>query len=312
MHSFLAGAEVELDNANRYSWLDYICQSIHNNASDVPALVQDGYEPGNEYLDALFQAVQNIDIFAYHYYPLDYGTPTSGAVFQNHIQHHALAAHYAATQLQTYLSDVPLHFYSQAHVHPGVYRLPSAEEILCQNNISLAYGAKGIVYYLYASLNGGINGLVTLARNTTTQYNNISSLHDDYQNTGKTFFEIGFEFMELTWMAGYSIHQETSEPIDGTYDLYDVQSNALGYGTDDPGETYVEVGILQDASNVNHYMVVNRRCVAEREITITFESTSNHAYLITDIFLDREIRFLPLVERLFPTPSHSEKAKASY
>jgi parallel beta-helix repeat protein len=292
VHSFLAGAEHELEHATKYPWLNYMCNSIHVNAPGVLALVQDNYS-ALHYLGTLFQQVPNLDIFSYHYYVFVDGLPYSGTSFQNALQNYVTAASYAATELQTYLPNVPLHFMPEIHEDPGNYRLTTKEEILCQDNLALAYGAKGLVYYLYGSLNGGVNGLVDISRNPTAQYNVLKSIHDNYQNTGKTIYEIGTDFMSLNWQAGYSIHQHVDEPIDTNYDLYDVQSKILGGSFDPENETYVEVGILKDSNNISHFMIVNRRCVASREITITFESINSHGYLITDIFNTLETRYLP-------------------
>ncbi|MDZ7292395.1 MAG: hypothetical protein ONB44_21060 [candidate division KSB1 bacterium] len=55
-------------------------------------------------------------------------------------------------------------------------------------------------------------------------------------------------------------------------------------GANDPeSETYVEVGILQNASNVK---VVNRRCASNetREITLTFECQANRIYRVTNLY----------------------------
>ena len=151
VHSFLAGAETNLENSARHSWLDYICESIHNNATDVPALVQDDYAI-NGYLDDLFTAVDAIDVFNYHYYVFDWGLPYAGTSFQNALSDFATSISYAQTELQDHYGDdsVPLHYISQVHLrprpNPNPQRQTTPEEILCQNNLSLAYGAKGIVY----------------------------------------------------------------------------------------------------------------------------------------------------------------------
>ncbi len=301
VHSFLAGAEHQMEDSARYSWLDYICESIHDNATNVQSLVQDGYD-SSEYLDSLFSAVDAMDIFNYHYYVLRDTTDSSGTNFQDALDNFVYALDYAQTELESHYGEdgVPLHFITQAHYHPNEYRLARKEEILCQNNLSLAYGAKGIVYYLYGSLYGGVDGLVDLYRNTTAQYDSIQSIHDNYQGTGNTFYEIGSEFIDLTWKTGITVHDSTSEPINATYDIYDITSRIPQGAEDDEDSTFIEIGVLQDASDDNYYMVVNRRCLnGERDVTVTFESTSNHAYLLTDIFTDTEIHFLPAAADTF-------------
>lgn len=303
VHSFLAGAEHQLNNSARYSWLDYICSSIHNNTTNVLSLVQDDYS-ANEYLGTLFSSVDDMDIFNYHRYVFDDTLVYSGTSFQNALSNFVTSISYAQTELQDHYGDdgVPLHYITQVHLQPTgrEQRQTTTEEILCQNNLSLAYGAKGIVYYLYGSLYGGVNGLIDLYRNTTAQYDSLKTIHDNYQNTGKTFYEIASEFMDLTWRTGVSVKDSTGKPINGDYDLYNMWTTTPGGLDDIRDSTFVQVGVLQDASDDNYYMVVNRRCLnGERDVTVTFESTSNHAYLLTDIFTDTEIHFLPAAADTF-------------
>ncbi|MDZ7291305.1 MAG: hypothetical protein ONB44_18265 [candidate division KSB1 bacterium] len=114
----------------------------------------------------------------------------------------------------------------------------------------------------------------------------LGDINTNYQGTGQSLATIGANFLNLTWRESFSIHQSQNEPIDGTYDLYDVTSKPPGGANDPESETYVEVGILQNASNVNHYMVVNRRCASNetREITLTFECQANRIYRVTNVY----------------------------
>jgi hypothetical protein len=143
-----------------------------------------------------------------------------------------------------------------------------------------------VVYYLYATTSDGPNGLLDANRNTTVRYDTVKAINDNYQNTGQKLSQIGANFIDLTWQAGFSIHKNLNEPINSTYKLYDVTARPPS-GVDDPeNQTYVEVGILQNTSNVNHYMVVNRRCLTSetREVTITFQANSNNSYRVTDVY----------------------------
>jgi len=284
VHSFLAGAEHQLNNSERYPWLQYICNSIHAKAPGVPNLVQAGYYTD---IHMLFQNVPNIDIFNYHYYAFTRDLPYTGSLFQDALQTLVTADSQAITELNL-LSDVPLHLIPQAHESVIYnYRYPTGAEILCEDNIALAYGAKALVYYLYSTTDVE-NGLLTTARNTTAQYDNIRSIHDNYQNAGKTIAEIGAEFMNLTWRAGYSIHLHTNEPIDNNYNLYDVQTYKPGGALEGEDTTFVELCILQDAAPLNHYMVINRRCDnnGDRIVNVFFQSQAGHKYRITNMFND--------------------------
>lgn len=167
--------------------------------------------------------------------------------------------------------------------------MPSKAEILCFVNLSLAYGAKGIAYYPYSTFTTfgkAETGLLNTSRATTAQYDSVRTINTNYQGTGQSLVTIGGNFLSLTWKDGVSTHKNTNEPINSTYKLYDVTAKPPG-GSDDPeNQTYVEVGVLQNAGNVNHYMVVNRRCTSSetREVTITFQVNSNNAYRITDVY----------------------------
>jgi|GEM_PF-2791408 len=295
INSFIAGAEVQLANPDRYSWLNVICHSLHVHASGVPALVQDGYDY-REYLDDMFSQVDSIDIFNYHYYVFKNNTDSSGQSLQKALQKFVHALSYAQTELQKHYSDAQLHFITQVQQsRKGDYRFTRKAEILCQNNLALAYGAKGIVYYLYGALRTGhVTGLLDLQREPTHQYDNVRSIHDNYQNTGRTFYDIGAEFTHLIWKAGYAVHQNQQEPIDETYALYDVSSRVPDGKLDDNEETFIQVGILQNDSGQNHYMIVNRRCLdGTRLVNVTFKGSPTHSYLVTDVFTGQEIGFVP-------------------
>jgi len=99
VHSFLAGAESYLETPARYPMLRYIVDAIHNNATDVPALVQDDYSAA-EYLDSLFTIVDDIDIFNYHWYVFDEDLDSSGADFQDALDDYVHSISYAQTELQ--------------------------------------------------------------------------------------------------------------------------------------------------------------------------------------------------------------------
>jgi hypothetical protein len=120
----------------------------------------------------------------------------------------------------------------------------------------------------------------------TPTYYDVQSINTNYQGTGQSLVTIGANFLNLTWKEGVTIHQNTNEPINSTYKLYDVTAKPPGGADDAENQTYVEVGVLQNAGNVNHYMVVNRRCTTSetREVTVTFQSTTGNAYRITDIY----------------------------
>jgi hypothetical protein len=294
VHSFFSGAERNLHLTPYHPWAEYISNSVHFNAPGIQALVQTCPFPTG-LLDALLNSVPSLDIFMHCTYPLTSYTPTSGPVFQDSVQFFANQFSEAATAIRAHQSGTPLYAIIQTHSgllpppNNRTYRAPSREEILCQINLALAYGAKGIVYYLYSRANYGgpyfEQGLLDNARNPTTQYSSVQTINTNYQGTGQSLVNIGSNFLPLSWQAAFSIHQNTNEPISSTYKLYDVTSKIPGGATDTEAETYVEVGVLQSGST-NHYMVVNRRCTSSetREITLTLQGNSNYAYRITDVY----------------------------
>lgn len=299
VHSFISAAEYRLGDTLYHPWAEYISNAVHANAPGTQALVQTCPLPTGV-LDALIQTVGSLDILAHCNYPFPTGTPTSGTAFQTALQTSATQFSQAANGLKTHQPGTPFYPIIQAHFGTGSfsYRAPSLEEILCQVNMGLAYGAKGIVYYLYSRARYDATtieqGLLDSLRNTTSLYTSAQSINTNYQGTGQSLVNIGSNFLPLSWQAGFSIHQNTAEPISSTYKLYDVTAKIPGGATDAEAETYVEVGVLQSGST-NHYMVVNRRCTSteSREITVKFQSTSTNAYLITDIFTGAQKRFLP-------------------
>ncbi|MCK6562421.1 T9SS type A sorting domain-containing protein [bacterium] len=295
LHSFLSSAEDSLSYLHKHPWAEYLANAVHVRAPGVLAAVQTcPFPPGA--LNALLQTASSLDVFMHCNYPFPTGTPTSGLGFQNALQTSASQFGEAATAIRTHQPGTPFYAIIQAHQASGRYnyRSPSLEEILCQINLALAYGADGIIYYLYTRTADGQEGLLDANRNPTSRYTSVQSIHNNYQGMSQSLVNIGANFLPLSWQAGFSIHQNTTEPISSTYKLYDVQSKVPGGGWDAGNETYVETGVLQSGAT-NHYMVVNRRCTSteSREITMRFQSTSANAYLITDLFTGDQKRFLP-------------------
>lgn len=275
LHSFFSGAERNLHLTAYHQWAEYISNAVHVNAPGVQALVQTcPFAPG--ILNSLLSTVASLDIFMHCNYPFPTGTPTSGGTFQNALQSSASQFSEATTAVKTYQPATPFYAIIQAHRAQGTfnYRAPSLQEILCQINLALAYGAKGIVYYLYVRVGSPTDfqeGLLDVNRNPTAQYTSVQTIHNNYQSTGQKLVDIGTNFLNLTWQAGFSIHQNTQEPISASASLHDVQAKPSGGSWDLEPETYVEVGHFKDSNNLDYLMVVNRRCTISetREITVT-------------------------------------------
>ncbi|MDZ7289218.1 MAG: hypothetical protein ONB44_19905 [candidate division KSB1 bacterium] len=294
VHSFFAAEEGCINTANHIPGINYMC-----NHSIIDAFVQLGYvqTPNGCHTITTYDMAKGLHRAAHLMsgnYILQQNpfTPYTGPAFQARID--LLVGSLADARRGIRDADTTSNatFWSvlqtQQSTNPQInLRLPTRAEILCFVNLSLAYGAKGITYYPYSTLVAtGESGLLNINRDTTAQYNNVRAINTNYQGTGQSLVTIGGNFLNLTWRDGFTIHRNLNEPISNTYDLYDVTARPPGGANDPEDSTYVEIGILQDASNVNHYMVVNRRCTSSetREITLTFECQANRIYRVTNVY----------------------------
>jgi len=296
VHSFVIAAEGCMSQWSKLPGLNFMADS---------AIVDSFFETG--YVNVPFgchdQTTYNMakrlvraDHFMLSQYVLRDTTPYSGSAFQARLDLLVSGFRDVARGIRDSVSVAKPFPILQTQQSPAdSLRLPTKEEILCQVNLALATGAKAICYYVYSTVTArGETGLLNAARDTTAQYNRVKDINTNYQGTGQSLVNIGSNFLNLTWKEDFSIHQNTTEPISSTYKLHDVTAKIPGGATDAEANTYVEAGVLQSGST-NHYMVVNRRCTSTeaREITMTFQSTSANAYLITDVFTGDQKRFLP-------------------
>ncbi len=180
--------------------------------------------------------------------------------------------------------EKPFWFVPQAHKwykwNQQWQREPSPYEIKAMTNLAVCYGAKGILYYLYAHSwvdRDSINGFYYHDPNN---YDGLIREYDDYGypkwNTIKGYnhqlLAMGDELMSLTWLGATSINQQ--EPIPNPY-ITSVQ--AFSNSVPDPAdETYVELGYFkktdeQNNDNLEHFYVVNRRTWVDNQ---TFEGDS--------------------------------------
>ncbi len=166
-------------------------------------------------------------------------------------------------------------------------REPYLSEIDVQVYLALTYGAKGIMYFNFWSDNyspspspcgSGVTGLISeddLSTITNShwgedKWNGIKSLN---QKLAGTF---GSTLMNLTWQNAYSIH--LGQPT-GTFISSVTTSDAAN-------QRYVELGIFKEASNIDYFMVVNRRTknTESRDITVTFNKSSSYTtWRVTEV-----------------------------
>jgi hypothetical protein len=301
--SFFVAEEGCINTANHIAGINFMAQNAIVDGmaelgyirSVTPPTYCDGVTTNSATTYTMANGLNQVDHIMSGGYYLSTTTPSSGAIFQDSLNTFAGAMYAAARGIRDRINspvNTALWSIVQTQSSPvGVYNLrqPSKAEILCQVNLSLAAGAKAITYYPYSTFTDPAraeSGLLNSSRATTAQYDSVKAINTNYQGTGKSLVTIGANFLNLTWKEGVTIHQNTNEPINSTYKIYDVTAKPPG-GSDDPeNQTYVEVGVLQNAGNVNHYMVVNRRCTSSetREVTITFQANSNNAYRVTDVY----------------------------
>jgi len=313
VHSFLTAAEGCINQANKVNGINYMCDHTIIDSYVQLAYVQTPYDCHEQTTYYMAGRLKRVDHLTTGNYTFQNLTDTTGTSFQAALN--AMIASYGDASrgirdslsiakfwpiLQTqYSPDVPTQY-----PQPGsLFRSPNRMELLCSVNLGLAYGAKGIIYYLWDPVTPSLDdsaeeyGLLSDSNHNLRQptYDDVKSINTNYQGFGQSLATIGGNFLNLTWKEGYSIHQNINEPINGTYKLYDVTAKPPGGADDAENQTYMEVGILQNSSNVNHYMVVNRRCLSTetREVTLTFQSTTNNAYRITEVYTGGTTTYYP-------------------
>jgi tetratricopeptide (TPR) repeat protein len=221
-------------------------------------------------------------------YPVFSTTPLPNASnytndFQYNIQKYLVNA-LSAQITYSNLYGIPFWFWPQVFsvVSNDVnLREPTVNEIRQMVNLGIAYGAKGIYYFLYSSIpSTGCNGLVNANRTPRRMiYGGTSYAGNKWETVkdiNRHLAEIGPTLLKLTWQKAFSIHQ-----------VQPTETFITNVNTNVPGETqYVELSVFKDFSttpNTDYFMLVNRRTKNDenRDITANFNNTSS--WEITDI-----------------------------
>jgi hypothetical protein len=309
IHSVLIAAECGINNLNESHFVDFSTIGAEVQARGFRTYVECGPGATGTDADRLLSEVGHIDFFHYYMYPYDRHDSASCAPGPILIQQDLdrlitqdLRSAITAVRDHQDIRTLPFYAGIQTHFDP-VFRQPTIGEMLCQINLSLAYGARGLIYYPYGSYHnsmprwcsnppelGDEEGLLDFSRNENGRYYAVEAINTDYQGYG-SLEVIGREFIDLEWQDGFSMHLNTNEPVSSLYNINDVQSRAPGDALDSESDTFVEIGVLRDiddgdAPDSLHYMIVNRRVNPDRttEILVDFLGTAGHRYEITNMF----------------------------
>ena len=236
-----------------------------------------------------FLAQTQMEIQRCDVYPVFSSVPIPGSYnyikFQDTLEHQLIP--FLSVDIPASIKfKTPFWFTPQAHSWydpsdvPDQLREPSAYEIKVMANLGIAYGAKGIQYYLFSH---------------PVQYNGVGFLEDDdpinpkprYKDTyGNLKWDIirdlnskiasqGSMLMLLTWDTSYNIHNSLPS---GRY-ITNVVSNLYPlYSTIPENYPYVQLSFFDNIpsdNNKERFYVLNRRTMPDeyRTIQITYDKT---------------------------------------
>ncbi len=261
-----------------------MAQSVNNNISGNPfSVVQESWIKGNS--PRFVANIPSNDIYMTQRYVFEPTTPNSGLEFQIAIDN--IVETFSSIIKSIRNNNPNMLFYAIIQTQESAYynlRHPTEKEILLSVNLALAYGAKGIIYYLYAPTSYE-TGLLDSNRNPTETYNHVGYINSRYLT------RYGKIFMALVWKDGFSIHKNTQEPINTNKNLYDVKCKLPGGSYDPESETYVEIGYFTASDSQDYYMIVNRRATENRRIEITFQVDPYSDNKVKDLFTNIETSF---------------------
>jgi len=210
-------------------------------------------------------------------YPIEYGSPTPGqsgyntyiqSRWENYLIPFLLDANYVSSY-----NGKPFWYAVQVHSWTTAHRDPDPKEIRCMVNLGLAYGAKGIFYFLYASIPFyNARGLVDENFNHTTEP--YRSKWNEVQQLNKNIQLLAPDLLNLNWQSAFTNgDQVPSESV--------VQSVT--------GSDYIEIAnFTHRTTGEKYFMLVNRRCETAdvKTLTVTLQSSSNWR-LIQDVLASR-------------------------
>jgi len=185
------------------------------------------------------------------------------------------------------------------------FRAPTPNEILAEGNLSLCYGAKGIMYFTImtntpsSNNTGTVYSVYGLFDDASNPYNDrinpIAGLIQNpahpqkvnerfyaVKNLNQYIDKIKGDLLQLTWTNGFSIYQ--GQPT-GTF-ITQVTTS------DQPSYTFVELGTFKKSdqmtnANLDYFFVVNRRTLSTEQrsiaVTINKSNTIYNNWKVTEV-----------------------------
>ncbi len=180
-----------------------------------------------------------------------------------------------------------------------ILRDPTAKEIEAQVYLSLCYGAKGIMYFSYPSVDYReywgedaecVHGMVDLvdAEGDPTDDPTLGHYVRNYKwyvvrDMNAVLDSLNPVIQELTWIDAGSWDEVSTLP--GSY-IDSIRSDSFPQDS-----VYVEVGFFEDDGLYDYFMLVNRRCLSSetQTVTATLDLTQQgDCYTIKDMYSGEE------------------------
>ena len=173
-----------------------------------------------------------------------------------------------------------------------VWRVPTPYEVECQTNLSLGYGAKGVLYWkywdgLYYSgdfLYQIARGLIDSAGNKTENWYWIRD------KTAPFIEKLGGIFYDLNWLGACFCDTVNDFALLNGQPSY---IDAIDEHYHSPA--YVEVGFFEDAAGLDssYFFLVNRRCLeTEGDSFDVFVTKADGPYQIRDVYTDSVVDYV--------------------
>lgn len=204
------------------------------------------YKHPREYEEFLQEYVDvvNPQVLSYDYYP-----------FRNNTHSSTFYWDFEVNRKIALRKGIPMWFYIQACQRPG-WDNPTVSMIRYQAFSALAYGAKGIQYFIYRDIVGKnpefVNAVVDSESRPTRKYEGIKALNGEILKLGPTL-------MKLTSIGVYHSGSVPSgcRGLDGNPLVSKASDNLL-------------IGLFEDPDSIDYLLVVNKDYESKQEVCLCF------------------------------------------